>query len=44
MVLAIRWGLGVEPSFASEVEDLGIAAEDGGDDSGLAGEPAGGAG
>src|SRR4029078_5738802 len=31
----------VEPGGAAEVEDLGGAAEDGGDDPGLAGEPAG---
>ena len=34
-------GLGVEPGRATEVEDLGPAAEDGGDDPGLAGQPAG---
>ena len=34
-------GSGVEPAGAAEVEDLGLAAEDGGDDPGLAGEPSG---
>ncbi len=37
-------GLGVETASAAEVEDLGVAAEDGGDDPGPAGEPAGLAG
>ena len=34
-------GLAVEPAFAAEVEDLGPPAEDGGDDPGLTGDPAG---
>jgi hypothetical protein len=31
-------GLGVEPDPAAEVEDLGLAAQHGGDDPGLAGQ------
>ena len=34
-------GFGVEAALPAEVEDLGVAAEDGGDDPGPAGEPAG---
>ncbi len=41
---ARRWDFGVEADLAAEVEDAGLAVEDGGDDPGLAGEPAGGAG
>src|SRR5690606_2902569 len=37
-------GLGVEAPFPAEVEDFGVAAEDGGDDPGLAGQSAGQAG
>ena len=34
-------GCGVQPAGAAEVEDLGLPAEDGGQDLGLAGEAAG---
>ena len=44
MVLAIRWASVWNRLLAAEVEDLGLAAEDGGDDPGLAGQPAGLAG
>ena len=37
-------GLGVEAAFAAEVEDFRLPVEDGGDDPGLAGHPAGLAG
>ena len=37
-------GFVVEATCSAEVEDLGLAAEDGGDDPGFAGQPAGGAG
>ena len=37
-------GFGVEPGPPTEVEDLGLGAEDGGDDPGPAGEPPGEAG
>ena len=44
MVLAMRWASLWKRGAAAEVEDLGLAAEDGGDDPGFAGQPAGGAG
>ena len=44
MVLTIRWASLSKPFAAAEVEDLGLAAEDGGDDPGFAGQAAGGAG
>jgi len=34
-------GFGVEPGLPAQVEDLGVGAEDGGDDPGPAGEPPG---
>ena len=37
-------GLGEEPGCVAEVEGDGLAAEDGGEDRGVAGEPAGFAG
>ena len=41
MVALMRWALEWKRLCSAEVEDFGLAAEDGGDDPGFAGDPAG---